>query len=472
MEYGVWSLIPPLVAIVLALYTKDVFTSLFLGCLSAYTILAGGNILIGTSDTLMSFVKVFENSGNTICIGLTALLGGLLVLTEKSGGVEGFVNFFINKKAFIKSRKAAELFSWLIGVLVFTSGTVSALIAGTVSRPLTDAFKVSHEKLSYIVHSTTTPVCALLPLSAWGAYMIGLIQAQGVENPVGTMVSSIPLNIYCIIAVLLVPFFAITQINYGPMRKAEKRAREQGLLDDPASSSGKKVQQEAAVIKETVKPTSPWNLVAPIFSMIAMIIIGLLITGKGNILEGDGMTAILWGNGLAILVALVLYTAQKIMTYKEFIDILFEGAGGLLPIAFILIFAWSLGAAVNQLGTGVYLASVLSGVLTPALLPPLIFIISCIISFSTGTSWGTMAVMVPIAIPMAVTSGTAIPLTFGAIVGGSVFGDHSSPISDTTIMSCFTTRCDVMDHIRTQLPYTLTAAAGTMVLYLVMGFIL
>lgn len=472
MEYGVWSLIPPLVAIVLALYTKDVFTSLFLGCLSAYTILAGGNILIGTSDTLMSFVKVFENSGNTICIGLTALLGGLLVLTEKSGGVEGFVNFFINKKAFIKSRKAAELFSWLIGVLVFTSGTVSALIAGTVSRPLTDAFKVSHEKLSYIVHSTTTPVCALLPLSAWGAYMIGLIQAQGVENPVGTMVSSIPLNIYCIIAVLLVPFFAITQINYGPMRKAEKRAREQGFLDDPASSSGKKVQQEAAVIKESVKPTSPWNLVAPIFSMIAMIIIGLLITGKGNILEGDGMTAILWGNGLAILVALVLYTAQKIMTYKEFIDILFEGAGGLLPIAFILIFAWSLGAAVNQLGTGVYLASVLSGVLTPALLPPLIFIISCIISFSTGTSWGTMAVMVPIAIPMAVTSGTAIPLTFGAIVGGSVFGDHSSPISDTTIMSCFTTRCDVMDHIRTQLPYTLTAAAGTMVLYLVMGFIL
>ncbi len=467
-----WSLIPPLVAIVLALYTKDVFTSLFLGCLSAYTILAGGNILIGTSDTLMSFVKVFENSGNTICIGLTALLGGLLVLTEKSGGVEGFVNFFINKKAFIKSRKAAELFSWLIGVLVFTSGTVSALIAGTVSRPLTDAFKVSHEKLSYIVHSTTTPVCALLPLSAWGAYMIGLIQAQGVENPVGTMVSSIPLNIYCIIAVLLVPFFAITQINYGPMRKAEKRAREQGFLDDPASSSGKKVQQEAAVIKESVKPTSPWNLVAPIFSMIAMIIIGLLITGKGNILEGDGMTAILWGNGLAILVALVLYTAQKIMTYKEFIDILFEGAGGLLPIAFILIFAWSLGAAVNQLGTGVYLASVLSGVLTPALLPPLIFIISCIISFSTGTSWGTMAVMVPIAIPMAVTSGTAIPLTFGAIVGGSVFGDHSSPISDTTIMSCFTTRCDVMDHIRTQLPYTLTAAAGTMVLYLVMGFIL
>ncbi len=467
-----WSLIPPLVAIVLALYTKDVFTSLFLGCLSAYTILAGGNILIGTSDTLMSFVKVFENSGNTICIGLTALLGGLLVLTEKSGGVEGFVNFFINKKAFIKSRKAAELFSWLIGVLVFTSGTVSALIAGTVSRPLTDAFKVSHEKLSYIVHSTTTPVCALLPLSAWGAYMIGLIQAQGVENPVGTMVSSIPLNIYCIIAVLLAPFFAITQINYGPMRKAEKRAREQGFLDDPASSSGKKVQQEAAVIKESVKPTSPWNLVAPIFSMIAMIIIGLLITGKGNILEGDGMTAILWGNGLAILVALVLYTAQKIMTYKEFIDILFEGAGGLLPIAFILIFAWSLGAAVNQLGTGVYLASVLSGVLTPALLPPLIFIISCIISFSTGTSWGTMAVMVPIAIPMAVTSGTAIPLTFGAIVGGSVFGDHSSPISDTTIMSCFTTRCDVMDHIRTQLPYTLTAAAGTMVLYLVMGFIL
>lgn len=470
-NFGLLSILPPVISIVLALVTKDVITSLFLGCFSAFTILAGGNVLHGISDTLMSFIKVFESNGNTICIGITVLLGGLLYVTEKSGGVQGFAKFFTSKRSFIKTRRGAEIFSWFIGIIVFTSGTVSALITGTVARPLTDAFKVPHEKLAYIVHSTTSPVCALLPLSAWGAYMIGLIQAQGIDNPAAVMVKSIPLNFYSIIALFLVLFFAISGKDYGPMVKAEQRVKETGLLDAPKGTMDQEEQAQEAAAASEIQPTTMWNLVLPIIAMTVMIIAGLLITGKGNILEGAGMTAILWGNTFAIFVALIMYTSQKIMTYKEFINIMFEGAGKLLPIAFILIFAWSLGGAVKQLGTGVFLAETLSGIITPAFLPPLIFIISCIISFATGSSWGTMAVMCPIALPMAIASGANIALCFGAIVGGALFGDHSSPISDSTIMSCFTTRCDIMDHVRTQLPYTLTAAAGAMGIYLILGFV-
>lgn len=469
-NFGIWSILPPIISIVLALYTKDVFTSLLLGCFSAYTILAGGNLLLGASDTLFSFIKVFENNGNTIVVVATALIGALLVVTEKSGGVEGFVKFLTSKRSLIKSKKGAEIFSWILGVIIFNAGSVSALVAGTVSRPVTDAYKVSHEKLSYIVHSTTSPVCALLPLSSWGAYMISLLQSQGIENPTSVLIKSIPMNMYCVIAVLMVPTIVLLGKDYGPMLKAEKRTRETGLLDEP--QEGMQAQQEAAANSEEVPATSPINLLAPIISMIAMIIAGLLITGNGNLLKGNGMTAILWGSVVALIVALALYRSQKIMTYKQFVDYVFKGAGDLLPIACILVFAWSLGGSVKQLGTGQYLATTLSGIITPTILPALIFIISCIISFATGSSWGTMAVMGPIGLPMALAYGVSIPLAFSAIVGGGIFGDHASPISDTTIMSCFTTRCRVIDHVKTQLPYALTAAIGTIIIYLVMGFVL
>lgn len=471
--YGLISILPPIISIILALYTKDVLTSLFLGCFSAFTILANGNIFSGISNTLMSLIKVFESNGSTICIAAALLIGGLLTIIEKSGGIEGFVKIFTSKKSIVKSSKGAQIFTWLIGILVFTSGSVSALVTGTVAKPLGDAFKVPHEKLSYIVHSTTSPVCALLPLSAWGAYMIGLIQDQGVDAPVSIMVKSIPLNFYCIIAVLLVPIIAISGKDYGPMKKSEQRAKDTGLLDKPKSGtiSNQKVK-EVAVTKETVKASTPLNLIIPILSMVGMIIAGLAITGNGDLLKGNGMTAVLWGTSFALLVAMVMYTSQKLMTYKQVLDSALEGASGLFSVAIILVFAWAFGGAVKQLGTGYYLATSLSGILTSATLPPLIFLIGCIISFATGSSWGTMAIMTPIAMPMALASGSAIPLVFAAIVGGSIFGDHSSPISDTTIMSCVTTGCDVMDHVKTQLPYALTSAGGAIVLYFILGLLL
>lgn len=470
MEFGFWSVLPPIVAIILALVFKNVFVALFTGVFLGYVVLSGGNIFIGIDKTLMSFVEVFQDIDNTIVIMVVTLLGGMTLLIEQSGGINGFVDYMTAKRAIIKSKKGANLFTFILGILVFTSGTLSTLITGTIARPLSDAMKVPHEKLSYIVHSTSTPVCVLIPLSGWGAFMIGLLKAQGVENATTILVKSIPLNFYALLAVFGVLFFIITENDFGPMKKAEERAAKTGLLDEPKKDNVKGENQEIEI--NTGKNTSAANLIVPLVSMIAMIVTGMLLTGKGSILDGDGMRAILWGACFGLFIGGIIYLKQKIFTFKELMDIFFEGAGEMLSVASILIFAFSMGGVVKELGTGPYLASLFASFLKPSLLPVLVFIISCVISFATGTSMGTMAVMMPLAMPMAFTMGTNIPLVASAVFGGSIFGDHASPISDTTIMSCTTSGCDVMDHIRSQMPYALVFGAISIVLYVIAGLVL
>ena len=461
---GLISVFPPVFAILLALLTRNVYIALFLGSYSAYTILAK-NPLTGMVDTLNSFVKVFASSSNTIVILSILMIGGIIVLINKSGGIQGFVQYCVHKKSIIKNRKGAQLFSWFVGILIFTSGTLHCLVAGTIARPVSDAFKVSHEKLTYIIRTTSTPVCVLLPLSGWGAFMIGLLQAQGIAEPTTVLVQSIPLNFYCLIAVLSVPLIILTGKDFKSMRTAEQRAETTGMLD-------RKPKEGAAqtAVYESAKASGMANMIAPLAALILMILVALFVTGDGNMLKGSGMQALLWGCSFAVLVAGVMYLFQRIMSFQQFLDNFFTGAGSMLSVAAILMFAFSLGDVVKQLQTGVYLADLFKGVLTPALLPLLVFAISCAISFSTGTSMGTMAVMSAVAMPLAVAVGGNIPLAFAALVGGSIFGDHASPISDTAIMSCSTSGCDLMDHITSQFPYALTAAGLTMVLYLLAGF--
>jgi Na+/H+ antiporter NhaC len=468
---GFISVLPPLIAILLALLTRNVYIALFIGCYSAFTILAG-NPLTGIIDTLNSFVKVFAGSGNTIVILSILMIGGIIQLINKSGGIQGFIKYAIHKKAIIKDRKAAQLFSWVVGVLIFTSGTLHCLIAGTIARPLSDIFKVSHEKLTYIIRTTSTPVCVLLPLSGWGAFMIGLLQAQGVQDATTVLAQSIPLNFYCLIAVLSVPLVILSGKDIGSMKAAEERAMTTGLLDRPKNGAdGQSAAAQTAAAYEGQAETSMFNMVAPLAALIVMILVALYVTGKGSLLKGSGMQALLWGCTFAVFVAGLMYVSQKIMTFDKFLGHFFAGAGSMLSVAAILMLAFSLGGVVKQLGTGGYLASIFKEVLTPALLPLLIFAISCVISFATGTSMGTMAVMSPIAIPLAMAVGGSIPLAFAALVGGSIFGDHSSPISDTAILSCSTSGCDLMDHVTSQLPYALLSAALATILYLIAGFI-
>ncbi|SDL06684.1 Na+/H+ antiporter NhaC family protein [Natronincola ferrireducens] len=475
MDYGFLSILPPFIAIVLALVFKNVFIALFTGCFIGYIILSGGNIITGLNSTLLSFIKVFESNSNTIVIIACGLIGGLTLVVEKSGGLNGFVDYMTNKRSIIKSKKGANVFAWIVGVLTFTSGTLSCLVTGAISRPINDALKVPHEKLSFIVHTTSTPVCVLLPLSGWGAFMIGLIQAQGVDDAASVMVKSIPLNFYALIAVFSIIFFIVTGKDFGPMKRAEERAEKTGLLDEPKNGQAiDEAMAEASAASDGKiegKTTSPLNMLVPILTMIVTILAVMFITGEGSIIDGKGMDAILWGVFVSLTVAGTMYISQKIFKFQEYLNLVFQGVGGILPVVSILIFAFSIGGVVKQLGTGEYLANNFASLLSPAILPALVFIIGSLISFATGTSMGTMSIMMPLAVPMALAMGVNVPLVAAAVFGGGIFGDHASPISDTTAMSCATSGCDVMDHIKTQLPYALTFGGITITIYLIMGFL-
>lgn len=470
MQYGFWSVVPPILTIVLALVTKNVFFSLLIGIFTSSMVLCGGAPLTGLNDAFYSFIHTFESSGNTITLISFLLIGALIYLIEKSGGVEGFTEVMLKKRALIKTKRGASIFTWLLGIIIFTSGSLSCMVTGSVSRPFNDALKVPHEKSAFIVHATSTPWCVLFPLSGWLAALAGYLTSGGVpENEaISVLLRSIPLNFYCILAVFGTLAVSLFGINIGPMRKAEERAEKTGVLDNPGRGGA---LTEEAMSPSKAKPRV-LNMLLPMVVLIATILAVLTITGKGNPTQGAGMQSLLWGCILAVLTICILCVAQKLFSVDEVINEMFKGMGTMLPVAGILLFGFTMGNLVKDLDTGNYLTSVFMGVLSPAFLPALSFLLCMLLSFATGTSMGTMAIMSVICLPMAISMGISIPLVAGAVFGGSIFGDHSSPISDTTIMSCATTGCDIIDHVKTQMPYVLIFAAISLVLYVVLGFMM
>lgn len=470
MQYGFWSVVPPILTIVLALVTKNVFISLLIGIFTSSMVLCGGAPLTGLNDAFYSFIHTFESSGNTITLISFLLIGALIYLIEKSGGVEGFTEVMLKKRALIKTKRGASIFTWLLGIIIFTSGSLSCMVTGSVSRPFNDALKVPHEKSAFIVHATSTPWCVLFPLSGWLAALAGYLTSGGVpENEaISVLLRSIPLNFYCILAVFGTLAVSLFGINIGPMRKAEERADKTGALDNPGRGG--------TLTEETTSPSKAkprvLNMLLPMGVLIATILAVLTITGKGNPTQGAGMQSLLWGCILAVFTICILCVAQKLFSVDEVINEMFKGMGTMLPVAGILLFGFTMGNLVKDLDTGNYLTSVFMGVLSPALLPALSFLLCILLSFATGTSMGTMAIMSVICLPMAISMGISIPLVAGAVFGGAIFGDHASPISDTTIMSCATTGCDIIDHVKTQMPYVLIFAAISLVLYGVLGFVM
>ena len=470
MQYGFWSVVPPILTIVLALVTKNVFFSLLIGIFTSSMVLCGGAPLTGLNDAFYSFIHTFESSGNTITLISFLLIGALIYLIEKSGGVEGFTEVMLKKRALIKTKRGANIFTWLLGIIIFTSGSLSCMVTGSVSRPFNDALKVPHEKSAFIVHATSTPWCVLFPLSGWLAALAGYLTSGGVpENEaISVLLRSIPLNFYCILAVFGTLAVSLFGINIGPMRKAEERAEKTGALDNPGRGG--------TLTEETMSPSKAkprvLTMLLPMGVLIATILAVLTITGKGNPTQGAGMQSLLWGCILAVVTIWILCVAQKLFSVDEVINEMFKGMGTMLPVAGILLFGFTMGNLVKDLDTGNYLTSVFMGVLSPALLPALSFLLCMLLSFATGTSMGTMAIMSVICLPMAISMGISIPLVAGAVFGGAIFGDHASPISDTTIMSCATTGCDIIDHVKTQMPYVLIFAAISLVLYVVLGFVM
>ncbi len=464
MELGFLSIIPPVLTIVMALVTKNVFISLIMGLIVGNTIINNGNVIASLTTSIDNLVDVFQSRSNVKIIFAMLLIGALMHVVEKSGGINGFVRYMTGKAGLVKSKRAANLFTWLIGIVVFTSGTLSVLITGAIGRPISKSMKVSPEKTAFIVHSTGTPWSVILPLGAWGPYMIGLLEAQKVSNPTSTMIHAIPLNFYCVLSVFAVLTIVILDKDFFKgMKQAEALSLElhSNLAED----------DDLENINTFNKGKSRY-LIAPIVIMITSIISFMFISGHGNITKGDGYGSLLWGVLLAITISGMIYLKDKVFSFSDFIDELFIGIGHIIPVTSILVLAFALGALVSTLGTGAVVAGLFSKILSPALLAALLFIMTCIISFATGTSVGTMAVMVPIGVSMALALGANVTLVAAAIFGGSVFGDNCSPISDSTILTCSTTDCDVVSHVKTQIPYTLTFGAISTVLYAVLGIMM
>ncbi len=471
METCGWlSVLPPLLAIVLAIRTKHVYLSLILGIWLGWTIIHSWNPLQGIIHTLNALVDVFKDADNTRVVLFSAMIGAIITFTQYSGGMKGFVTW-VTGRGLVKTRKSAGLLAWFLGFIIFIESSICVLVSGAVSRPIFDKLKISREKLSYILDSTSAPKCILLPLNAWGAFVIGLLASQGVEKPVRYLVSSMPFNFYAIIALFLVLFVVLTGKDMGPMRTAEHRVRaENKLLRDGAEPliSEEVVEMET---KQGVPPRSI-NMLLPVGTMVVMMPVVLLVTGKGNLMEGSGSLSVLWAVISGLAAGAVAYRAQNILRVKEITDIFMKGVGGLVPLASLMILAFAIGDTCEALGTGPFVAQAAKSTLPSGVIPAVVFLVSCGIAFSTGTSWGTFAIMIPIAVPMITIIGLHPGLTIAAVLGGGVFGDHCSPISDTTIIASMASACDHIDHVRTQLPYAFTAAGVSLLLFITLGFIL
>lgn len=464
-DAGWISILPPVTAIVLAVTTRQVYLSLAAGIWLGWTILSGWNPLAGLAASIEGVVAVLGDAGNAKVILFTLVIGALIATIESIGGVRGFVGW-LERRRWVDSPRKAQFLAWIIGVVVFIESNITVLVAGSVSRPLFDRFRTSREKLAYIIDSTSAPICILIPLNAWGAYTLGILGGLGVADPLGVFVASIPLNFYAIAAVLLTGATILWRIDLGPMRRAEERTRggeilwpgSQPMMDEQVLGGG----------DPTGEPRAR-NMILPIVTMVLMMPVGLLITGGGDLRAGSGATSVLWAVLSGLAVAWILALGQGGTRVDALVRTALRGAGGLVPLALILQLALALGAVASALGTGPWVAGVAVELLPPAAFLPLVFLVGAAIGFSTGTSWGTFAIMLPIAVPAAMELGLPIAPFVAASLSGGVFGDHASPISDTSIISSMAAATDHIDHVRTQLPYALIGAGAATIAFAILG---
>jgi len=491
-NYGFWSLLPPIAAIVLAIKTKQVFVSLLFGIWFGWIILNGWNFIDGTVSTVQALVDVFKDPGNTRTIMFSSLVGALIAFIQHSGGVDGFVKRIydflerLEKRNIGNSRVIVQVIAWFTGIMIFVESSINALTVGSVFRPIFDKLNIPREKLAFIADSISAPTCILIPLNAWGAYIMGLIAAQGFANPFDVLVKAFPFNFYPMLAMAMVLFVILSQKDFGPMKKAETRARMTGKVIRDGAVPLISAEVVSMPKKEGVDARAR-NMLIPIIVMVAMMPLMLIYTGWNNVEnineltflqkifqaigKGSGSTSVLYSVLTSIFIASFLYASQKIFSFKETIDLIFKGISGLIPLALLMMLAFAIGTVCKELGTGLYTAELSKAWLSPKFVPVIIFIVACFIAFSTGTSWGTFAIMIPIGVQMAVSLDANVYFTIAAALGGGVFGDHCSPISDTTIIASMASASDHIDHVKTQLPYALTAGVLTALIYLVLGFL-
>lgn len=464
-ELGWLSLLPSLLAIFFAILTRRVILALFGGVVLAYVLLfmpaVGDGIVAAGGGLFETLVK----PSNMLVWGFTLAIGALFGVLERAGTFKHFVAA-LERKQIVPNKRRARMFSWFLGVAVFIESNVSIMTAGTTSRPVYDKLGVSRQKLAYIIDSTCAPVCILIPLNAWGAFNLGLIGNQGVADPLMTFVYSIGLNFYAIFALTLALVVAWTGWAFGPMKGFEAAAQERVRQANQAAltQASEQPQNDFALNRGAVA-----TVIISLVTMVLMVPIMLWYTGDGSIVRGSGMQSVF----VAIVTALVIAIIGSVVTLKASAAVILEsvlrGAWKILPLAVILWLAIALGDVTRALGSGEYLAGILNQTLPSWTTPALIFLLSALTAFAIGSSWGTFAIMLPLAIPLAMTLGLPVPLFIAAALAGGIFGDHASPISDTTIIASLASGTEHIDHVRTQLPYALLAALFATVGYLIAG---
>ena len=461
------SVLPPLLAIALAIWTKQVVLSLAAGIWIGHTLVGGLNPVAGLGAGLDGVIGVFTDPGDARVLVFTLLVGSLIATIELSGGVRGFVHY-LESRRWVHNGKRAQWLAWGTGLVIFVESSITLLVAGSVSRPLFDRYRVSREKLAYLIDATSAPVCIMIPLNAWGAFILSLLASNGVDEPLGTFIAAVPMNLYPIAAIVLAAVVVWRGIDIGPMRRAEERTRNGEVLW-PGAIPIVDVSAESESDDESGAPPSAWLMGLPIIAMVLTMPLSLYVTGDGNMIRGSGSVSVLWSVCTGLAVAWGLTLAGTASTIADLMRAFFKGAGDLLPIATILLLALALGDVAQMLGTGTYVAGIVSGNVPGLLLAPLVFLVSAFIAFSVGSSWGTFAIMIPIAIPIANTLGLPVPLLLAAALSGGIFGDHASPISDTTVLASMASASDHIEHVRTQLPYALLAACVAASGFLLIG---
>lgn len=450
------SIIPPLLAIGLAIVTRQVILSLSVGIWIGFCLLESANPVAGIGLALDGVVNVFSDAGDTRVLMFTLIIGGLIATIEKVGGVRGFIHL-LEHRNWVTNGKRAQWLAYATGVVVFIESNITLLIAGAISRPLFDRYKISREKLAYIIDSTSAPICVLIPLNAWGAVIISLLGSAEIENPIDIFIYAIPFNLYPIVVILFCAFVIFCDVDIGPMEKAQKRTEAGDLLWPHATP-----MVDPAILSQQADHSDADKarfMIVPIVVMVISMPLGLYVSGGGNISAGSGSTSVLWAVLAALVTSWGLTLQQGRMGLEELMQIFLKGAGGLLPVTMILLFALALGDVANLLGTGAYVAQLVQESIPLAFLLPLLFIISGFIAFAIGSSWGTFAIMIPLAIQISVSIDLNSSLFLAAVLSGSVFGDHASPISDTTVVASMASATDHIDHVRTQLPYALISGA-------------
>ena len=466
-EYGLLSVVPPILAIALAIRTKQVIFSLITGIFVGWCIIYDGNIFSAFLGTIQSMVDVMKSDGNTRTIIFTLLIGALIQLIRTAGGVNGFIGLIQKRLDGKKNPKSGlQVAAGLTGFLVFIESNISILTVGTAFRPLFDKYGIAKEKLAYLADSSSAPSCILFPINAWGAYVMGLLAAYDHLDPFTALVSSIPYNFYPILTLIILFLFVSTNRSFGPMKEKELEAKPM-TPTDTNTESGKAM-----------------NMIIPLVIMIATMPLFLIYSGWSEanaeiglgdrvwsaISNGSGSSAVLNAVTTALIFAGIFFGFQKLVSFKSFFEESLKGMSEMLVMSILMVLAFAIGNICGELKTGLYVAEATKSWLSPALAPTLVFAISCFVAFATGTSWGTFAIMISIGVPLAQAVGINPYIIIAAVLGGGVFGDHCSPISDTTLISSMATGSDHIDHVRTQLPYALVAGGISMILYLILGF--